>query len=56
MNYIIQDDQRVCLKYGIITKDMEMICPVDASGKFTAEVTDFNGLYIKVTKKSLTRC
>ena len=46
---MLQDDQRVCMQYGIITKDMDMICPVDASGKFTAEVTHFKGMYIKVS-------
>ena len=38
----------MCLKYGIITKGMDMVCPVDASGRFTDEVTDFKGQYIKV--------
>ena len=46
--YFGEDDQRVCRHYGIVTKDMDMICPVDASGRFTAEVTDFSGEYIKV--------
>lgn len=45
---ILQDDYRVCLKYGIISRDMKIICPVDASGKFTSEVTDFKGQYVKV--------
>lgn len=53
--YFGEDDQRVCLKYGIITKDMEMICPVDASGRFTSEVTDFNGLYIKDADKKIMK-
>ena len=37
------------LKYGIITRDMAIICPVDASGKFMSEVTDFKGLHVKVS-------
>lgn len=48
MLFIFQDDYRVCLKYGIISRDMKIICPVDASGKFTSEVTDFKGQYVKV--------
>ena len=28
---------------------MEMVCPVDASGKFTPEVSHFKGMYIKVS-------
>lgn len=53
--YFGEDDQRVCLRYGIITKDMDMVCPVDASGRFTAEVTHFSGLYIKVSGLNKTR-
>ncbi len=26
-----------------------MVCPVDASGKFTEEVSDYQGVYVKVT-------
>lgn len=43
-----QDDYRVCLAAGVFEKDGAPICPVDASGKFTSEVTDFVGQYVKV--------
>ena len=46
--YFGEDDYRVCLAAGIITKDMDMVCPVDASGKFTDPVTHFKGQYVKV--------
>ena len=36
-----EDDYRVCLAAGIITRDMAAVCPVDASGCFTEPVTDF---------------
>ena len=49
LSYFKKDDQRVCLNNGIITRDMKMICPVDASGRFTEEVRDFKGQYIKVS-------
>lgn len=39
----------MCLRYGIISRDMAIICPVDASGKFMSEVTDFKGLHVKVS-------
>ena len=26
----------------------KVVCPVDASGKFTQEVTDYQGVYVKV--------
>ena len=45
-----QDDYRVCLKYNIISKDMDPICPVDMSGRFTEEVTHFKNQYVKVSR------
>ncbi|KAL4227042.1 Isoleucine--tRNA ligase [Mactra antiquata] len=53
--YFGEDDQRVGMRYGIITKDMDMICPVDPSGKFTSEVTDFQGQYIKDADKNIMK-
>lgn len=38
----------MCLEQGIISKE-EVVCPVDASGRFTSEVTDFVGQYVKVS-------
>ena len=43
-----EDDFRVSLKYGILKKGETVVCPVDASGRFTDEVTDFKGKYVKV--------
>eukprot|EP00668_Euglena_longa_P014268 GGOE01018247.1.p1 GENE.GGOE01018247.1~~GGOE01018247.1.p1 ORF type:complete len:1070 (+),score=313.51 GGOE01018247.1:91-3300(+) len=42
-----EDDYRVCLKYGIVKKGQGVVCPIDASGRFTPEITDFAGQYIK---------
>jgi len=42
-----EDDYRVCLKYGIVKKGQGVVCPVDESGRFTHEVVDFTGQYIK---------
>ena len=44
-----EDDFRVCLQYGIIQKGDQVICPVDASGRFTAEVNDYQGQHVKVS-------
>lgn len=38
----------MCIENGVITKD-DVICPVDSSGRFTEEVTDFVGQYVKVS-------
>ncbi|XP_062589375.1 LOW QUALITY PROTEIN: isoleucine--tRNA ligase, cytoplasmic-like [Saccostrea cucullata] len=53
--YFGEDDYRVCLRYGVITRDMKIICPVDASGKFTEEVTDFKGQYVKDADKAIVK-
>uniref|UniRef100_A0A1L8DRS7 Isoleucine--tRNA ligase, cytoplasmic n=1 Tax=Nyssomyia neivai TaxID=330878 RepID=A0A1L8DRS7_9DIPT len=51
--YFGEDDYRVCLANGIITRDQEIICPVDASGRFTNEVRDFQGQYVKDADKNI---
>jgi isoleucyl-tRNA synthetase len=43
-----EDDNRVCLAHGVITKDENIPCPVDESGVFTDDVPDFKGQYVKV--------
>ena len=43
-----EDDFRVCLHNWIFQKGSAVVCPVDASGRFTSEVTDFSGQYVKV--------
>ena len=45
---VFQDDYSVTLANGIITKEMNVVCPVDASGCFTEEVADFKGMHVKV--------
>ncbi|KAF2352075.1 Isoleucine-tRNA ligase type 2 [Trinorchestia longiramus] len=45
--YFGEDDFRVCLRYGIITKDQRPLCPVDEAGCFTDEVQHFQGLHVK---------
>ncbi|CDS35496.1 isoleucyl tRNA synthetase, cytoplasmic [Echinococcus multilocularis] len=51
--YFGEDDFRVCLREGIVTKEMAAVCPVDASGRFTAEVKDFAGQYVKDADRSI---
>ena len=45
--YFGEDDFRVCIAYGIISRDQDAICPVDDGGRFTAEVKDFQGQHVK---------
>lgn len=51
--YFGEDDYRVCLAHGVIKRDQEIVCPVDPSGKFTTEVTDFQGQYVKDADKNI---
>lgn len=53
--YFGADDYRVCTDYNIIQKDQAPICPVDASGCFTPEVTDFVGQYVKDADKNIIK-
>lgn len=49
-----EDDNRVCIKFGIITKEGEgLVCPVDANGCFTEDVTDFKGQHVKAADKDI---
>ncbi|KAM3965585.1 isoleucyl-tRNA synthetase [Aphomia sociella] len=51
--YFGEDDFRVCLAAGIITRDQDIICPVDSSGKFTEPVKDFLGQHVKDADKHI---
>uniref|UniRef100_A0A671U4L8 Isoleucine--tRNA ligase, cytoplasmic n=1 Tax=Sparus aurata TaxID=8175 RepID=A0A671U4L8_SPAAU len=53
--YFGADDYRVCTEFKIIQRDQAPICPVDASGCFTSEVTDFAGQYVKDADKNIIK-
>lgn len=42
------DDHRVLLAHGVISAEEMPPCPIDDSGRFTSEVTDFVGQHVKV--------
>jgi isoleucyl-tRNA synthetase len=42
-----EDDYRVCLANGVISKGDEIPCPVDASGLFTDPVEPVKGIHVK---------
>ncbi|EKX54118.1 hypothetical protein GUITHDRAFT_132515 [Guillardia theta CCMP2712] len=48
-----EDDYRVCLKEGVIFKGEHVPCPVDADGRFTEEVSDFQGQHVKEADKAI---
>lgn len=43
-----EDDLRACIHFGVVQKGETVVCPVDYSGRFTDDVTDFKGQYVKV--------
>ena len=45
-----EDDYRVCIANGVVKKGVDIPCPVDMNGKFTAEVTDFAGKHVKAVR------
>ncbi|KAF7634836.1 hypothetical protein Mgra_00005730 [Meloidogyne graminicola] len=53
--YFGEEDHKTCLEHGVISKESEMVCPVDEKGIFTDEVTDFKGLYVKDADKQIIK-
>ncbi|XP_062520478.1 isoleucine--tRNA ligase, cytoplasmic-like [Corticium candelabrum] len=50
-----EDDYRVCMTNNVIKKGERLVCPVDDSGRFTAEVTDFAGQHVKDADKNIIK-
>ena len=53
--YFGEDDYRVCLAHGVISKDSEIICPLDEVGCFLPVVSDFAGQYVKDADKNILK-
>lgn len=53
--YFGEDDFRICLANGIITRDQDPICPVDGSGKFVLPVEHFKGEYVKTADANIIK-
>ena len=50
-----EEDYRICLSYGIIEDNVHPPCPITDSGLFTAEVPDYQGIYIKTADKEIQK-
>jgi isoleucyl-tRNA synthetase len=50
-----EDDYRVCLANGIITKGQPLLNTVDHHGRMTPDVTDFAGLFVKDADKEIVK-
>ena len=44
-----EDDHRIALAYEVIDADEMPPCPIDDAGRFTSDVPDFAGQYVKVS-------
>ncbi|GFQ88815.1 isoleucine--tRNA ligase, cytoplasmic [Trichonephila clavata] len=53
--YFGEDDYRVCLANNVITKDQDIVCPIDLSGRFIDPVADFKDQYVKDADKDIIK-
>jgi isoleucyl-tRNA synthetase len=51
-----EDDHRIAIENGIIQPEDLPPCPVDDAGRFTKEVPEYTGVYIRVGVISSLRC
>ncbi|RDX50138.1 hypothetical protein OH76DRAFT_1403012 [Lentinus brumalis] len=50
-----EDDHRIALEHGIVRPEDMPPCPIDDAGRFTSEVTDFAGQYVKAADKEIQK-
>ncbi|KAG8701322.1 isoleucine--tRNA ligase [Ceratobasidium sp. 394] len=50
-----EDDHRIALAHGVIRNDEVPPCPLDDAGRFTKEVPDFEGQYVKTVDKGIQK-
>ncbi|XP_066590037.1 isoleucine--tRNA ligase, cytoplasmic [Prorops nasuta] len=53
--YFGEDDYRCCINAGVITKDQEIVCPIDSRGYFVEPVYDFLDTYVKDADKAIIK-
>lgn len=49
------DDHRVAIAHGVISRDETPPNPVDGSGRYTAEVPDYQGVHVKEADKAIQK-
>mmetsp|Transcript_17506 Transcript_17506/g.29785 ORF Transcript_17506/g.29785 Transcript_17506/m.29785 type:complete len:1080 (-) Transcript_17506:88-3327(-) len=50
-----EEDYKAALAAGVITKDGNIPCPVDESGRFTEEVKEYKGIFVKDADLEITK-
>jgi len=48
-----EEDYKACLAHGIIQKGQPLLCPIDDNGRFTDEVPDYIGQFVKDADKEI---
>ncbi|KAJ3192354.1 isoleucine--tRNA ligase [Irineochytrium annulatum] len=49
-----EDDYRVCVNHGVVSGE-DVPCPIDAVGRFTEEIAEYKGQYIKDADKQIQK-
>ena len=50
-----EEDYKVCLAHGVIKKGESLVCPLDANGRFTNEVKEYEGKFVKDADKEIIK-
>ncbi|KAJ1680337.1 isoleucine--tRNA ligase [Spiromyces aspiralis] len=50
-----EDDYRVCAANGVVQDDVPPPCPINDEGRFTNQVPDFQGMYVKDADKLIIK-
>ena len=45
----------MCLAHGVIRKGEKLVCPIDDNGRFTDEVPDYVGKFVKDADKEIIK-
>ncbi|KAL0221645.1 hypothetical protein RCL1_001499 [Eukaryota sp. TZLM3-RCL] len=48
-----EDDSRVCADNGVVSYDNPTVCPIDGAGRFTKEVSKYEGIFVKEADKMI---
>uniref|UniRef100_A0A915DCL4 Isoleucine--tRNA ligase, cytoplasmic n=1 Tax=Ditylenchus dipsaci TaxID=166011 RepID=A0A915DCL4_9BILA len=53
--YFGEIDFQTSLDNGVITRESKIVCPIDEKGRFTEEVPDYLGIYVKEADKLIIK-
>jgi len=50
-----EEDYKACISNGVVRKGQKLVCPLDANGRFTDEVPEFQGRFVKDADKEIIK-